>query len=594
MEIKISQAKIESFVGNVLPLRLLGVEEYGMEAITWVTSNACVQITAFESFTDGVLLTLLSEGQSRVTAQYQGKEYVCTINIHKRMDVPSQKGLSYYIGDFHDHTAKTHNREEFRMRLERIPYDYLKQVEEEGILDFTVISDHADLLNEREFFRGFWDAFCLGEENLIVFPGSEAECSPRSQDRYGVIHKVGGEVVVVNADHFANTRTWDEFFGCYQTSPFAIGVLAHPQIIGISTKGVWNFNLDQNRTPEFHERIKAVEMGNGSDRESNLINEYTYSVALDNGFRVSTTCSSDCHGPIWGAKIFPGKTVIMAPEKSREAFLDAIEHRRFYASESGNVKVFYEVNGITAPCELPMTNEFRFHVELGLIREDAGGMPTVMQVISDYGKTVWQTENVEDRMDFTLNSGTARYFYLRLVDGEGKKTWSVPVWTGRTFDEPCLNEAAPIDKTGFTAVEEKTGADASVLLNDDPSQFFSTEGPDCSVLIDMKQTRIITALGHYPTMLDVKAIRAAGEKDKDWISQFPVRYQVETGITLDTMTVKAEGLFRVFGAEELIAFPPHEARFVRLRILSNAGKESGRPEYQNRRVTMAELTVYGE
>ena len=86
---------------------------------------------------------------------------------------------------------------------------------------------------------------------------------------------------------------------------------------------VWNFSLEKNNTPALRRMVKLVEVGNGGDRKSNLINEYVYSVALDNGFRVSTCCSSDSHGPVWGYGAFPGKTVLMAPEKSREAFLDA-------------------------------------------------------------------------------------------------------------------------------------------------------------------------------------------------------------------------------------------------------------------------------
>ena len=110
----------------------------------------------------------------------------------------------------------------------------------------------------------------------------------------------------------------------------------------------------------------------------------------------------------------------------------------------------------------------------------------------------------------------------------------------------------------------------------------------------MKVNKRIAGLGHYPTILDVKAIRAAGGKDKERVSEFPVHYQVETGMSPETMTFKAEGLFRVFGEETVINFPVHEARYVRVRILSNAGKESGRANYRNCRISIAELTLYKE
>ena len=596
MEIKLSQTNIDSFVGNVLPLRLLGVKEYSMEDISWQVSDSCVQITAFhqgerDPFTDGVLLTLCNPGEACVTARYGGKDYVCQVTVRQRSHTPSGKGFSYFVGSFHDHTAQTHDRTEFPLRKEGIPADYLRQINEERVLDCTAITDHADLLNDREFFRGYWDVFATGEENLIVFPGSEAEVTPLWDDRYGVEHKLGGEIVVVNTDSYASTGSWEKFFARYRTSPFAIGILAHPQIIGISRKGIWNFALDRNRTPELRNLLRGVEMGDGSDRDSNLINEYVYSVALDNGFRVSTTCSSDRHGPVWSGKQYPGKTIIMAPEKSKEAFLDALDSCRFYASESGNVALYYAVNGQAAPATLPSSDIYRFHVEIGLIQEELGGMPVKIQLISDYGETLWESTDVEREMEFRVQSSTARWFYLRLTDEKGKRTWSVPVWTGRPIDEPKEDGGKPLPKAGFTVTEEVSGRDASVLLGDDPTQSFFADGPTCSLLIDMGKVQSVSALWVYHTMMDIKQMRALGEKRQDRLAELPVRYRLETGMEKENMTVQAEGYFRSFGEEEKIKFPSHQARFVRLKILSNAGLESGRPARTNHRTTLAELTL---
>ena len=51
---------------------------------------------------------------------------------------------------------------------------------------------------------------------------------------------------------------------------------------------------------------------------------------------------------------------------------------------AGRVKV----NGQTAPCTLKPAESYRFHVELGLLRQELGGMPVGLQLISDYGKTL--------------------------------------------------------------------------------------------------------------------------------------------------------------------------------------------------------------
>jgi hypothetical protein len=282
----------------------------------------------------------------------------------------------------------------------------------------------------------------------------------------------------------------------------------------------------------------------------------------------------------------------MAPEKSKEAFLDALDSCRFYASESGNVKLYYEVNGQAAPGILKTADSYRFHVEIGLMEEALGGMPTQLQLISDYGKTLWETEEIKPEMNFIVNSQTARWFYLRLTDGQGKRTWSVPVWTGREFDGQQNLAVAPIAKADMTALEETFGQNAAVLLNENPEQPFLSDSSVCSILLDMGKVQAVTALGVYHTMLDAKALRVIGVQIPDRLAELPVHYQLETGLTLDAMQQQAEGLFRVFGGEELISFRQHQARFVRLRILSNVGTECGRPKYKNCRVRIAELTPY--
>jgi hypothetical protein len=60
----------------------------------------------------------------------------------------------------------------------------------------------------------------------------------------------------------------------------------------------------------------------------------------------------------------------MAYEKSKEAFLDALFARRFYATESGNVRVDYTVNGMRGASDLPLTDTYRFHVSATLFHDD--------------------------------------------------------------------------------------------------------------------------------------------------------------------------------------------------------------------------------
>jgi len=598
MERVLSHSHISTFCKNVIPLRLLGKEPFETEEIVWSCDTDGIRITALseggiDGLTNGVLLTVLRPCEGVVTASVDGKTYSCRVEAREMRQFPGGKGLGYFIGDFHDHTHKSHKKAEFTARETSLPGDYIRQVKNEGLIDFGVISDHGSVLNNREFFRGFTDEEDCQPMDLVIFPGCESEVSAVEKDRYGVPHKNSGEIVSVNAAGFSNCHDWADFFRDLENSPFAICTLAHPQISGFSVPGIWNFSLHKNRSPRFREMVKMIEMGDGSDRQSNLINEYVYSVALDNGFRVSATCSSDSHGPVWGFSRFPGKTVIMASEKSKEAFLDAIWHNRIYACESGNVKLYYEVNGFSAPCEIPLTETYRFHVELAYFQNRPDTRPVKCQVVSNDGKYVTTVScKGLDAFDFSLDSEDAKYFFLRLVDEKGRKTWSCPIWTGRTCEPLPEEDWIPWEKNSFTVTEKLGGSDASAVLDDDPDTFFLSEKSQCDLWIDMKEEKEISALGHYPRIIYQKEIREKGLIPADQICQYPHEYRISTGNDPELLVPVAQGKFRIFGGEEMIRFASHKARFVRVEIVSSVGISCELEKYADAKIAIGEITLF--
>lgn len=595
--IRLSASEISSYAGNVLPLQLLSSEEDLTRApISWRIDGDAVELRSFASdpetpFTNGVLLTLMRAGEATVTATLRGRDYPCRVSVRPLRHRESGEKMQYFIGDLHDHTTKEHNHVRFRERSENFPMDMIETMKRDGRLDFAVVSDHACTCNPRDFFRGFTDDLLTEPKDLIVFPGTESEITLLEEDRYGVMHKNSGEIVTLNADNMASVTDWEAFFEALSHSPFAFCTLAHPQIIGIARKGIWNFSLDRHRSPRHRELIRLVEMGDGGDRQSNLINEYVYSVALDNGFRVSPTCSSDSHGPEYGYDRFPGKTVLMAPEKTKEAFYDAILSNRVYACMSGNVKLSYSVNGIPAPATLPLSEDYRFCGSISYFHEDPSTRPVRFQIISNRGRALYEGKVECDCFDVTISAPEAAYFYLRLWDEQGRKTWSCPVFTGRTLREekPPLS---PIDKSRFTALDETDGADASVLFCDDPTKEFTSSGTTVSILLDMKREYELVAFGHYARMLEQKKIRAEGLLPADKLCELPSAYRLSLSCDAERFQTVSEGLFRTFGGEEILYFPACRARFVRLEILSSVGLASQRPAFAEARIVMAELTPY--
>ena len=600
MNCKISSENINSFVGNVLPLWLVCDEDISKEPIKWQTSDSdTVGIHTFEgndpqSITHGALLTLKKCGVAKVTAELDGVNYSCQVSVREMKRPSKDARLNYYIGDFHDHTSTTHNHEKFANRETDFPIDYINRIKNERLIDFSVISDHASVTNPRDFFRGFTDTELAQPMDAVILPGSESEVTVIEEDRFGIPYKNSGEIVSVNASNFKATRSWQEFYDVMSDSPFAVCIFAHPYVLGISTPGCWNFKFKKNNTPEMKALMKGIEMGNGNVGQSLFLFEAAYSLALDSGFRISCTCSSDSHGPIWGFNACPGKTVIMAEERSKEAFLAALLDRRFYATESGNVGLYYTVNGSPAASDLDPAATYKFHVELFPFRDEPDTAPVQCKLISDGGKTVKVVDckNLSE-FDFDVESDSASYFYLRLMDAEGRKTWSAPVWTGRTHSPlPDTDNVIPIDKTGFTVTEAESGLDASVLVNGDIREEWHSELKKASYVIDMQEEKTVSAFGYYTPYIIYKPFKRAELSVAHIVGGFTSEYRISTSPDGVNYIPCAEGAIREYSGEEIIPFERHRARYVKFEVLTTAGQNSGRSERMDDKIVLAELSLF--
>ncbi len=607
MSVTLSKNNITSFRGNVLPLHLgFDSEQHGTLAkadIKWESDSDAVALRSFEgddpmSFNNGVLLLLNKVGSANITATLDGVTYTCNVTVRETQTASSDDELNFYVGDLHNHTTLIHNHADFITRTSEFQYEYIDFLKKEALIDFTAMSDHACVLNDTEFFRNFTEVEKAEDGNsVVIFPGAESEVTFREYDRFEVIHKNSGEIVTFNTDGYGNPKTWEPFHGYVKDAPEPVAIFAHPCVVGYSTKGVWNFCFHKNNNDIMKRALRGIELINGEKLDWNLMHEFTYSHALDSGFRVSPVASSDSHGPVWGFGHMRPKTVLLAKEKSREAFIDALRNNRFYATESGNVKLRYTVNGKHAPCDLEDTTSYKFHVELDYFKDDASTHPVKCTVISDYGNTLLSLTDFGNSFDFEINSDTARYFYLRFVDANHERTWSMPVWTGRAFDEYVEPDVKPIDMTKATAVDVLTGADASGAIDGDVYKPWEANSGKASIVIDLKEEKTLKALGIYPRMV----VRPSKSKDyenwlvwrePDFASTLLTRFEIHTSVDGKTYEKRVESTCRMFGGENIITFDTTKARYVRFDILSTVGADAAPHLWGNAKCSVANLTLF--
>lgn len=599
MKLKFSHTTINSFCGDVLPLSIVATNDISNENIKWYSENENVSIKNFSdeanfAFSDKVLITLRQVGSSKIFAEIGGEKLCCEVTVRERRRFKKGEKLQYFAGDLHAHTSHNHDYKTFPIRESEFPIDCYRQVKEEGMLDFFAMTDHAGLVCKKDFVRGFFDAEEVKPINTVIFAGCESQCNPSGveADRFGLLPKSGGELVSFNSDTYTNAVSWEQFTDAFKDTPLPIISFAHPQIIGWVKKGNGNFDFEKINTPELKKLVKMIEMGNGEDRETNAINEYSYSVALDCGFKVSPCSTTDAHGPKWGYAIASGKTIIMAPDKSKEMLLDALNENRVYASESGQVKLHFTVNGCIAGETMPLSDTYNFHVETETFSGEEKYRPIKCRVISDGGRTLKTIEGDLSSFDFEIKSQTAGYFYLRLTDINGKKTWSAPVWTGRPCQYKEQPNLLPIDKTDFSALDISSGKSADTLINNNPEDIWISENPNPVIVIDMKKDYEIRAVGHYPLRPIMGEIIEAGLYPNNIVTQYVSEYAIYVSDNGTDYKHVTSGRLRVFGKEELITFEPVKARYLKFEVISSTGRACELPKYADSIVRIGELTVF--
>lgn len=599
--IRLSKNCITTFSGDVVSLELVSSFDISNCDITWKSDDESIcfirdfKTQGKPNFSDGVLLVMIKEGKTAVTASFDGKEYRCEISVNDIKKASKNDKLNHYFMDFHIHTSMNHNPEEFPFRTDSVPYTVLKQVKEEGFFDGYVISDHSDLVDNREFFRVFLSAEMVQDDDLIVFPGTESEIDDIEYDRHGYLHKNSGEIVTLNTHGYAAVKSWDEYFDLVYKNPYAICSFAHPQVLGYGINSIWNFSFPRKVCSKMIDMFRLIEVGKGNNAETGLIHERMYSLALDCGLKVSPASTSDCHGPDWGKGACSGKTIVLAPQKSKEYFIDAVRNNRVYATENGKVRLEYTVNDFGCGETLNNSNLYIFNVDISYFETPLKDERVCfLEVVSDGGNTVKKLElSLADsqKLSFELTSDSARYFYLKITSHNGDRTWSSPVWTGREFDkypieEPELTE---IDKTSWKVIYTSGGNSEANLISGGSEAPWMADSSSAEFVIDMGSVTEISAVGIYP--------HAVSRENKDMtldqmVARFVSDYEIYTGVDCSDFELASKGMVRCYGEEKIDVFPTVQCRYIKIKVLSTAGSASYKKQFMHAPVMIGEIYAY--
>jgi hypothetical protein len=213
-----------------------------------------------------------------------------------------------------------------------------------------------------------------------------------------------------------------------------------PVVACFNHPGPHSYNDFAYRDPEVTDIITLLEVIN-----SNIKLHYPgFIAALDKGWKVSPVSGSDSHG-FWGIQHHTSRTVVLATAKTKAAILDAMKHRRTYASLDGNIQCRYTVNGASMGSTLNRPDVFRFDIA---ISDPDTGKPkdkiTKIDIVKDGGAVVQAyspTPAYSVRWNPTIRDATNKFFFVRVWNAGGGDAsganpsrpvaWLAPVWTGR-------------------------------------------------------------------------------------------------------------------------------------------------------------------
>jgi hypothetical protein len=213
-----------------------------------------------------------------------------------------------------------------------------------------------------------------------------------------------------------------------------------PVVASFNHPGAHQYNDWAYRDPEITDIITMLEVINSN----NKLHYEGFINALDKGWKVSPVCGNDNHG-LWGITHHTSRTFVLATEKTQAAILDAMKHRRTYASLDKNIQCRYTVNGSVMGSTLDKPDELQF--DISIVDPDTDNpknMITKIDIVKDGGAVAdsfspTPAHTVEWKP--TIRDSTAKYFFVRVWNAGGgdapkadpKKpiAWLAPVWTGR-------------------------------------------------------------------------------------------------------------------------------------------------------------------
>lgn len=604
-----SKPEIRSFAGDVVTLQLFADRDLSKAPVRWKTENP--EVATFrdfskeiDGFADKILVTLRSAGITEITASLDGEEISCPVYVHKARHADSEDKMNYYIGDMHAHTSFSDGS--------ATPAYAWNHVKKEGFLNFSAVSDHSVYYSPARNFQNVLSAEEITDENFVAIPAEESCFNRYETNDCGIKFNQGGEILSYQDEIWAHgsekhkdpiewppnrsdehlwypPESWDEFFDCVGEHDGLMLGLPHPSDVGAECT-MWNgYNLPFLKEPRMKKYLRFVEIINSPTYEAfNMLHERIWSQALDFGYRVCPTAGSDTHSFNWGRSAMWSRTVMLAPSLSKESIFDAMQSGRVYVTESGNVKLEFQVNGVHPGGTVKACNSYLCDFAFDVFRPANADEKIVRaELFSDNGEVVDSVDGLNRiRGNYTLGSTdeNAHYFYLRLTDAAGNRTWSSPVWTDNEPNGPLEMPKGHKITGEDCKVLSAPGKNPEKLFNGNPDDGWHADEMPAEILIDLGKVRTLCGMGYYAHYVE--------NKNCIHVAELLGKFRLELSENGKEYKEAVRRNIRSYGGEQVTPFALCKGRYAKLTLLTSVGMERGIPKYRDIKAAIGELSFF--
>lgn len=336
----------------------------------------------------------------------------------------------FYFGNTHAHTSYTMTHGEQVKSNDAtkngLPKEHHQRAKAAGY-DFYITTDHSQEVpfEPTSPTNAAWldtkkAALDATDEKYVGIAGYEhsENNGPGGTGHYNVINSVD------YIDALEPGIGVQEFYKWLKTQPDAV--------VSFNHASPDNYGKFAYRDAEVTDIITLLEVVNSNKN----IHYPAFLAALDKGWKVSPVCGNDNHG-FWGITHHTSRTVVLAKSKTQADIIEAMKHRRTYATLDANLQAQYTVNGAIMGSTLDKPTTLRF----AIIASDpdttnAKNRITKLDIVTDNGIVV-ETHTPDPAHAVTWNptveNNTGKYFFVRIWNASSPDpiAWLAPVWTGR-------------------------------------------------------------------------------------------------------------------------------------------------------------------